>query len=126
MTEQSIFNRVWQHFVVEKKSAGISEDGLCAYHGKNGSPCALGMFIPQDDILSINSLPIAEVIRRCSAVKMIFKDIDIRFLGELQNAHDASVAHKAKFHERIEKELVVVADINNLTIPTMERELVHA
>jgi hypothetical protein len=49
MTNQEIFNKVWQHFVVEGNPRSVEpEKRYCAYRGPNGSKCAFGLFIPDE------------------------------------------------------------------------------
>lgn len=47
ITNQEIFNKAWQAFIVEKRE--LSHDaGDCLYRGYDGQRCAIGLCIPDD------------------------------------------------------------------------------
>lgn len=49
-TKQEIFDRVWDHFVVQGNPRSVSDDGEdCRYRGRNGTRCAVGIFIDDAD-----------------------------------------------------------------------------
>lgn len=61
LTKQQVFDRLWEHFVINKGSKStptpetlerLKETEFanveCAYRGVNGAKCAVGIFIPDD------------------------------------------------------------------------------
>ncbi len=48
LTNQEVFNRVWQNFVVEKAPQSKSEGYYCLYRGPDGKKCAAGLLIPDE------------------------------------------------------------------------------
>lgn len=49
LTEQEIFNRVWDEFVTQGKPLSVRLGGMqCQYRGQGGNKCAFGIFIPDD------------------------------------------------------------------------------
>ena len=55
ITNQEIFDKAWQAFVVEQRPASVGQpdDGVglslsCLYRGPDGSRCAIGLCIPDD------------------------------------------------------------------------------
>lgn len=49
MLAQEIVDRVYQHFIVEKNPPSIDKDGRCLYRGPNGTKCAAGLFIKDEE-----------------------------------------------------------------------------
>jgi len=47
MTKQEIFNKVWDHFIVNKGKKSMI-NGICKFRGINGSKCVIGLFIPDE------------------------------------------------------------------------------
>jgi len=49
-TSQEIFDAVWRHFVVENRPRSYSDRRYapCAYRGRDGARCAVGIFIPDE------------------------------------------------------------------------------
>jgi hypothetical protein len=48
MTDQEIFDTVAKHLLTQKAKA-LSENGTCAYRGENGTKCAVGCLISDED-----------------------------------------------------------------------------
>lgn len=130
---QDAFNRIWQHFVIEKNPPSVREHSIikpntvCLYRAPNGNGCAVGCMMPDEmakrsdtlppEVLSSEFLPstsIRSVIARDSLVAEWFKNINPSALGDLQGIHD-SIA-KGTFSS-FEMELVNFAQENLLTIP---------
>lgn len=88
MTEQEIFDEVWDHFVVKKypRSRGREGDG-CMYRGRDGARCAAGLFISDEqydwDFEGRNLLD-------DTVVNALRKDVQEHrgLLRALQRAHD--------------------------------------
>lgn len=55
VTVQEVFNAAWQAFVVEGRPFAVSpdknDDGVypCLYRGPNGTKCAIGLIIPDEE-----------------------------------------------------------------------------
>jgi hypothetical protein len=50
MTKQEIFDKVWNHFIVEKNPVGFdNETNVCMYRNAEGYKCAVGILIPDDE-----------------------------------------------------------------------------
>lgn len=48
MSLQEIFDKVATHLLTQKKRAVVGRDERCAYRGKDGCMCAVGVLIPDD------------------------------------------------------------------------------
>lgn len=90
---QSVFNKVWQHFIVEGNPRSYEAPGnTCAYRGANGAKCAVGVLIPDGEYsreierYSFNSL--VEEGRLTPTLRM-YVEAGLRgFLAVLQEWHD--------------------------------------
>jgi len=116
-----MFDKVWEHFVINKNSPSftIPQTGVyrCQYRGPNNTRCSIGCLIPDEkynpifenqsspDILSYIGIDISEV--------------HPRLLVELQMSHDLLVSHDG-FHEKIKKRLTSVANVFGLTVKSTE------
>ena len=47
MTEQEVFNKVWDHIITQGKPS-LSGEGKCRYRGPNGLKCAAGIFLTDE------------------------------------------------------------------------------
>lgn len=47
-TNQEIFDRVWQYYVIEGHPRSVSSSGTCLYRTYDGNRCAVGLFIPDE------------------------------------------------------------------------------
>lgn len=93
-TNQKIFDKVWQHFIVENNPRAYNpETDKCTYYSESGG-CAIGCLIEDDnvkkDLDSAYASSIQSVRRICAEIfdKIIYNRIDSNFLGDLQYAHD--------------------------------------
>jgi hypothetical protein len=121
LSEQDIFNMVWSHFVINKGAPSVmpEDPGVCAYRGKHGAKCAIGILLDDseysEDFESRDALDIFEALP--SRITQMTKPW---FMRELQRCHD-NAAHEASndtdFHQYIENDLVMFAKKYNLTIP---------
>ena len=89
--QQDLFNKAWTHANSMDKPS-LNSDGRCAYRGKGGSKCLVGVMIPDEkyepdiegfgisssvlDAVGLGSLTLAD------------KTSMIVFLKNIQNAHD--------------------------------------
>jgi hypothetical protein len=111
--QQGLFNRVWQHFVVEKKPFGLNPQG-CVFRNKEGYPCAVGLFIP--------NARYTPGLEGASPLGLIHLGVlvgptaeDIVLLNALQDAHDN--AAESPSDGGIETRLRAKAQLHRLTIP---------
>lgn len=114
MTNQEIFNIVWNHFIVEEGHPSVGNDGLCMYKGPNGERCAAGLLIPDEKYKpemegkSCNEEPVLQALPFGASVS---------FIRELQLAHDDATLTGANFHKSIHTSLTRIARTHRLTIP---------
>ena len=98
LTRQDCFDKVWNHFVVEKNPLSFELSGvgdrLCLYRGLNGEKCAIGILIPDDkwNPDCENQSPV-QALANCGIKDYfhdeVFEALDgIYFLRDLQGAHD--------------------------------------
>lgn len=120
MNKQEVFDRVWNHFVVEGNPLSISRDieGSCLYRGPDGTKCAVGLLIPDElyspDMEGNSVCGLIDDFANKSLAKVLDvenKD-DISFLARLQSAHDL-----ADDVDPIEDRLRDVAERCKLSIP---------
>jgi hypothetical protein len=50
MTNQEIFDKVWNWFIRDNNPTSIQEN-FCLYRGPNGAKCAAGILIPDSEYL---------------------------------------------------------------------------
>jgi hypothetical protein len=119
-SNQDMFNRVYQHFVIEKNPrCGVGGGPIGVnkcYYRYHGNGCAIGCVLP-DRLAKIsdnltNQFPdtaIATAIKRPS-VKNWLKNVDLSLMIELQKIHDDN------FHA-FKNQMYELAENFNLTIP---------
>lgn len=87
---QDFFNRIWQHFVVEKHPVCRMPSGRCLYRIDNNG-CAVGCVIPdnlaKDADRSIDAA-IGSIITEQAGLADWLHNVDIELLKEAQAAHD--------------------------------------
>jgi len=126
-TEQEVFDKVWNHFVVNhgKQSRMQSPNGStkCLYRGMDGAKCAVGLFIPDEDYRdwydadgSMDVANLKDRLYECGLANNLvelreFLDANFDLLQALQAAHDDDFSH-------IEGSLRAVAEDNNLKVPS--------
>jgi hypothetical protein len=135
MNKQEVFNKVWNHFVVNLGPASRDSEG-CFYRGPNGAKCAIGIFIADEDYsdemegLAIidsnetNSYGVPGHRKLSEAVKKGIPDLnldnqeELYFLNHLQDCHDsAGEGSGPSFHREIKKNLTNFAEEFNLEVP---------
>jgi hypothetical protein len=130
MTRQQMFDRVWQHFVVEKGPQSGTPMG-CQYRARDGAKCALGLLIPDGLYLpEMEGRPAQGLIGRYPELARHLMDgfdgdVDVlkAFTRALQQCHDDAVEEAAcedeicTFHEMVEDHLRRVGAEHDLTIP---------
>lgn len=120
LSQQEIFNRVWQHFIIERQPRSVTSDGHCRYRGPEGAKCAVGLFIP-DDCYSpwMEGLGADCILAEARNQKHVLPSELTELLSEhpallrdLQNLHD-----KGTSRLEFERALVELADSYNLWVP---------
>jgi len=116
MTNQQAFNKIWNHFIVNKGKKS-SEGSYCKYRDGAGNKCAVGVLIP-DNLYDKNleGKGYAVLISEHESMKVFFKDINIQLLLDLQCTHD-----DAGYWDKgiLDKErLIEIAEEYELKIPT--------
>lgn len=132
---QADFDKVWNHFVVEKNPPSVEEDDItCLYRGPNGSRCAVGVLLPdevyQPTLEGVSLKDLDPNVCVASEFAAWIRSHGLTFLGQLQQAHDQAVlsqmAHNmaghsvltpGRFHEEIERLLREVAADFGCEIP---------
>lgn len=126
---QSIFDRIWTHFIVNRAPFGTSPDGRCCYE----AGCAIGIFMALEDARACDAQSTSSIsggllenddIR--PIVHSYFSDDDRLFdlLSGVQTAHDYAAGYilcdpgaTQKAYSSFEARLRIIADRHNLTIP---------
>lgn len=87
MTAQEIFDLVWDHLIT-KESPKSMKGYECMYRGPNGTKCAVGALVTDDECKFWGSLSA----RRLHADKLLPKRLQehLVLLQDLQAAHDMS------------------------------------
>jgi len=121
ITNQEIFDKVWNHFVVNKGPASFNnESGMCKYRGDNGAKCAVGLFIPDEDYDPKIENYTANADRVTSLLPFTVNDSKVSYLLELQRCHDRAVQYLTNtedFYIVVERRLRELAELHNLLIP---------
>jgi hypothetical protein len=133
MTRQQMFDRVWQHFVVEKGPASGNVT-RCYYRSENGAKCALGLLIP-DEMYDpqMEGTPSQALLGGWPQVRELleqgydgspdcFASSLWTFTRSLQFCHDTAVEScydgGESFHTLVENQLRDFAVWQDLTIPS--------
>ena len=98
MTNQEIFDKVWNHFVVERKprSFDYTLDGGCScrYRDSKGNRCAVGLFIDDADYHpSLEGASVSILVREGRLPTALLAHLPL--LRDLQRAHDQLNASRA-------------------------------
>jgi len=116
------FDRIWTHFVLERKPGGMNENGFSNYRGEGGLRCAIGLLLP-DDLYDVwmEGCPIMQVVKRYPDVWRYFSRIPPKLLSALQGAHSDAAIRWAQdgtdFHAEIERSLLKISRQFGLSIP---------
>jgi len=122
-TQQEIFDKVWDHFIVKGNSKSIN-DNVCVY---DGTGCAIGCLLDPDDRVLWQKWH--DVDGLDNGIVDIFDDIDggrqeydkyfcaehLVFLKALQYQHD--MCSIFGFHDVFRAGLTKIADRFGLTVP---------
>lgn len=117
MTNQEIFDKVWQHFVVNHNPFSRDED-CCLYRGPNGAACSVGIFIP--DRLYDPELEVCDVYTLLSDTEndelRCLLEPNVDFFAKLQDIHD-SCENTDEGYNKFVKGMKKLAKSKNLKIP---------
>lgn len=123
-SKQEIFNRVWEHYLVNGGGAGWNADkNRCVYHTKEGNSCAIGVF---DEGKKLSGVDMSVSRLRLSLLELLFGEMicgDVDFLTSIQHAHDTAARHAnlngepKGFASRLQDNMLAVATQYNLTTP---------
>ena len=137
MNNQEIFNKVWQHAVVENQP--LSYKGIygkaritCEYRGQNGSRCWIGVVMPDEAYnpkFDTNDYPRATDVltlrRFYPRVRKFLHGAGREFLKAIQEAHDIMATNEFyDWHETksARERLMVIATDYGLHIPESESD----
>ena len=116
VTAQEIFDRVWNHFVVNGAPKSVRSNS-CAYRGRGGNACAVGVLVTDSECRTWDRLTSPGVIKLFHSRRLPVRLIPhVSLLVSLQNAHDGWYAHLNR--EEREESLRRVARAFNLTVPS--------
>lgn len=108
---QKLFNDAY--LGLKAQGFARSHDGMCLYRGPNGTKCAIGHCIPDDDYRERFE---GEGINTCDdlahLMRSLYGDVGLKFMINLQNAHD-----QAFTPEDMQKMLAAIAFEYELEIP---------
>ena len=116
MNKQEVFNKIWNHFVVDK--APISIDGvICKYRNSKGAKCAVGLLIKDEFYSQILENyfpgPGSNLLNEALEKSGVECWKEYHFLDSLQIAHDGCF----KDEDSIGLRLTRVASTYDLSIP---------
>lgn len=88
-----MFQKVWDHFVVNKGKASVTKEEpnvfKCAYRGPNGTKCSIGVLIPDD--MYVEGVEKVDALKALNYSGVIPNRISMEFaefITHLQQAHD--------------------------------------
>jgi hypothetical protein len=118
MTEQEVFNKVWDHIITQGKPS-LSDKGMCRYRGTDGLQCAAGIFLTDEQAKELDDMgaPWTAAVVTFPELTRFPKDL----MQCLQNCHDnASIWEEEEgdgFLGVFKHTARYVADEFNLTVP---------
>lgn len=120
-TLQSIFDTVWNHFIVNETLPGMDVSGACAYKAgeePNCRKCAVGILIP-DELYEpeMEGEPASTLVTSWDSLIPLFSQIPEDFIDDLQHAHDDSIGADLPFHKKFELSLLMLASQYELMVP---------
>jgi hypothetical protein len=116
VTAQEIFERVWNHFVVNGAPKSV-RGRHCSYRGRGGNACAVGILVADSECRTWDRLTSPAVTNLFHAGRLPARLIPhVSLLVSLQSAHD-SWYDRLDGEER-EESLRRIARDFNLTVPS--------
>lgn len=123
MNNQEAFDKVWQHFLVEKNPPGYNvEQGLCHYVTETGARCAIGCLVSPEEARKLEDASEEKGGAAFSGLidndllPESLQDLDRDLGSALQVAHD-DAADTASFRPTLENRLRQLALDYNLEVP---------
>lgn len=98
MNKQEIFDECLNKMRAQGKP-GMHATKTCAYLAKDGSKCAIGILLTQEQLEKVKDYVCSVTALPKEILQERFGDLDVkerRFLADLQHAHDAAVT-KAEY-----------------------------
>lgn len=116
LTLQQVFDKIYTHFIIEGNPRSITIEGECRFRGKNGTKCAIGLFIP-DEVYEekMETLGIASLFQNYPTMEDILGDLSEFELSTLQKYHDMALT-TAIFRDALKN----FAQTRGLTVPVKE------
>lgn len=114
MTQQEIFNKVWNHLLTQDKQAINDNEGVCLYRAEDGCMCAVGCLIPDElydpdmEGLDVNNTKVRGVLEE---IGLLDQADNLGLLNSLQYIHDHVSSAYWESHLR------GVADERHLKVP---------
>lgn len=114
MTNQEIFDRNWQVFIVDKQPRAVDDDHGCSYSptGNNTVGCAVGCCLSEEarKLFERKGGSIRRIFNdESSLYHSAFQDNQIEFLAAMQSWHDLQDLDK--------DDLIEIARCFNLNVP---------
>lgn len=135
MNRQEVFNKVWDHFIVQQNPFGWNGQG-CTYLSPDGTRCAIGILMPEGPWQECEEGIVYErengeyeegwYIGEWTLDQVFNEEISFKmglFLDELQSAHDESAQMynedgcRGTRYDQFERYLRSIANQYNLAIP---------
>lgn len=116
MTEQEVFNKVWDH-IINQGEPSVNEVGDCLYRGPNGLKCAAGIFLTNKQAEKLDAESGTTWVK---AVQMFpnLEKFPNKLIMQLQECHDySSSVRDDDFVEEFKRQVIAIADKYNLTVP---------
>lgn len=129
MNNQEAFNNAYIGVLRQNKIAFAN--GNCAYIDNDGCKCGIGQSIPKRlyrKAYESNSITTLLAHKRLNSgklmpkvgqerLKKLFADCDLRFLGDLQSAHDSCASLGSRWRSQFIDNMKALARQWNLTVP---------
>ena len=94
MGNQEAFDLIIAHLLKQKKRA-LDEHGLCSYRTMDGAMCAVGYLIQDIELTPAqNNSCVRDLFTESLEVQALFKEVDLRFLEDMQNLHDEATYYE--------------------------------
>lgn len=116
MTDQEAFDKVVAH-ILEQKVYCESEEGAPLYRGANGTKCAIGCLIPDEQYTQdIEGGNVISLVNRYP--NLPFVDVNIDLLTRLQRLHDRGTGYGSQMNmDDVKNHLHNIGIRFNLEIP---------
>jgi hypothetical protein len=125
VTNQEVFDRVWDYFITKGNPPAVSDEGfgsvkLCRYRTKDGRRCAIGCLIP-DELYEegLEGCPARFIPHASPALEELFAGVSTELLTRLQVKHDtcAKEGDETSFTQQYALKLRDIAGKHDLQVP---------